>query len=66
MIPVVATDNGGCMSHTTVHLNVRDANDNLPKFLMQEYKGNIYYNASVGTFILQVRLVLLTFTSFIL
>ncbi|XP_041359153.1 protocadherin Fat 1-like isoform X2 [Gigantopelta aegis] len=57
MIPVAATDNGGHTSHTTVHVNVRDANDNLPKFLMQEYKGNVYYNATVGTFILQVTAV---------
>lgn len=48
------TDNGGKMGFATVVVRVRDENDNVPQFLMEEYRANIASNSSVGTVVTRV------------
>lgn len=45
-IPVMATDGGGKSGFLIVRVKVTDENDNAPKFLLREYKANIYTNQS--------------------
>lgn len=52
---VAATDNGGQMGFTTVTIVVKDENDNMPQFLMEEYRANIRFDSSVDTKIIQVK-----------
>ncbi|CAL1526834.1 unnamed protein product [Lymnaea stagnalis] len=52
---VSATDNGGKMGFATVVIRVRDENDNVPKFIMEEYRANIPQNASVGSFVMTIK-----------
>ncbi|XP_076446580.1 protocadherin Fat 1-like isoform X2 [Babylonia areolata] len=54
-LTVAATDNGGQMGFATVTVTVRDENDNMPQFLMEEYRANIHFNASIGTTVIQVK-----------
>lgn len=51
---VAATDNGGRMGFATLQIVVKDENDNMPHFLMEEYRSNIHFNATIGTSIIQV------------
>ena len=53
-LTVTATDNGGQMGFATVTVVVKDENDNMPQFMMDEYRANIHFNASINTKILQV------------
>ena len=53
-LTVIATDNGGQMGFATVTVVVKDENDNMPQFMMDEYRANIHFNASINSRILQV------------
>lgn len=53
---MAATDNGGQMGFAVVKVSVLDVNDNMPMFLMKEYRSNIRFDASVSSKILQVSL----------
>ena len=54
-IPVAATDNGGRMGFTTVHVSLTDQNDNIPQFLAQEYKVTVLSTLPVNGTVLQVN-----------
>ncbi|XP_064610099.1 protocadherin Fat 1-like isoform X2 [Liolophura sinensis] len=54
-VPIAVTDNGGFMAFSSVLVTVSDMNDNVPQFLVQEYKGNVYHDASINSTVLQLR-----------
>ena len=60
-VPVAATDNGGLMVFTTVHISVTDQNDNVPQFLAQEYEFTVLDITPLNNTILKV--ICHTFTS---
>lgn len=51
---IAAIDNGGKMGFATVVVQVKDENDNVPQFLMEEYRSNVASNASIGTVVIKV------------
>lgn len=53
-VPVAATDNGGRMVFTTVHISVTDQNDNVPQFLAQEYEVTVLNVSPVNSTVLKV------------
>lgn len=53
-VPVAATDNGGRIVFTTVHISITDQNDNVPQFLAQEYKMTLLSLTPVNATILKV------------
>ena len=53
-VPVTATDGGGRNGYTVVRINVADQGDNVPQFVMEDYKANVYSSAEIGTFVVQV------------
>ena len=55
-VPVTATDGGGRTGYTVVRINVADQGDNVPQFVMEDYKANVYSSAEIGTFVVQVIL----------
>ena len=58
IIPVAATDNGGRMGFTSVHVSLTDQNDNIPQFLAQEYKVTVLSTQPLNSTVLQVLLTL--------
>ncbi|KAK6173109.1 hypothetical protein SNE40_016628 [Patella caerulea] len=56
-VSIAATDNGGKMNYTTLHITVTDENDNLPLFVIKEYKANVYSDATIDTEILKIQAV---------
>lgn len=54
VVPVAATDNGGRMGFASVHITVGDFNDCIPHFLVTNYQGNVFSNATIGQHVLQV------------
>ncbi|XP_067663318.1 protocadherin Fat 1-like isoform X2 [Haliotis asinina] len=55
VVPVAATDNGGQMGFCSVHVTVGDFNDCIPHFLVTNYQGNVFSNATIGQHVLQVK-----------
>ncbi|XP_046380464.2 protocadherin Fat 1-like isoform X3 [Haliotis rufescens] len=55
VVPVAATDNGGRMGFASVHITVGDFNDCIPHFLVTNYQGNVFSNATIGQHVLQVK-----------
>ena len=55
-VPITATDGGGRTGYTLVRVNVADQGDNVPQFVMEDYKANIYSGAEIGTFVVQVNI----------
>lgn len=53
-VPIAATDNGGRMAYTTVHVNVLDQNDNVPQFLAKVYELTIVNIMPVNSTLLKV------------
>ena len=53
-VPVTATDGGGRTGYTVVKVNVADQGDNVPQFMMSDYKANVYSSAEIGTTVVQV------------
>lgn len=53
-VPIAVTDNGGFMAFSSILVTVSDMNDNVPQFLVQEYKGIVYHDAPVNSTVLQV------------
>ena len=53
-VPVTATDGGGRTGYTVVRINVADQGDNVPQFVMEDYKANVYSSVEIGTFVVQV------------
>ena len=58
-LPIAATDNGGRMTYTTVHIAITDQNDNVPEFLAKEYKKTILHTTAVNTTVMVVSVDLL-------
>ncbi|CAG0921142.1 unnamed protein product [Notodromas monacha] len=53
-IPIVATDSGAKRGYATVHVNVTDVNDNIPKFQAYKYIASIHANATEGSMVAKV------------
>ncbi len=53
-VPVTATDGGGRSGYCIVRVNVADQGDNMPQFVMQDYKANVYSTAPVGSTVVHV------------
>ena len=53
-VPVIAQDRGGRAGHATVRVHLTDVNDNKPVFKVEEFKANVYSNASYGDLIVMV------------
>ncbi|XP_076467657.1 protocadherin Fat 1-like [Babylonia areolata] len=56
-LTVSATDSGGQMGFATVTVVLKDENDNMPEFLREQYQASVFFNASIGTAVLQVKAV---------
>lgn len=52
---VKATDGGGKFGYALIKVNVEDVNDNIPAFLLKEYKAIVKENSAVNTVVGQVR-----------
>ena len=48
-VPVAVTDNAGRMGFSLIEVNVRDLNDNPPRFLMNDYKFVVSPSAPVNS-----------------
>lgn len=53
-VPVAATDNGGRMVFTTVHISITDQNDHVPQFLAQEYELTVLNTMPLNSTVLKV------------
>lgn len=53
-VPIAATDNGGRMAFTKLHVSITDQNDNVPQFLAQEYKSTLLDTTAVNTTVMMV------------
>ncbi|XP_052793607.1 protocadherin Fat 1-like isoform X3 [Mya arenaria] len=54
-VPVAVSDNGGRMTFTTVHISIRDQNDNVPQFLAQEYKQTVLDSTPLNSTIMVIQ-----------
>ena len=53
-IPVAAVDGGGYTGYALIRVNVADIGDNTPKFRVHSYKANVYADAQIDNYVLQV------------
>lgn len=51
-VPVLASDAGGLLRHTTVRVRVADLNDNAPAFPLREYRACVRPDAAPGALLL--------------
>lgn len=55
-IAIIAEDGGGRIGHSVVRVTVTDVNDNVPQFMLPEYRANVK-NHTIGQTILKVTAV---------
>ncbi|XP_060561268.1 LOW QUALITY PROTEIN: protocadherin Fat 1-like [Ruditapes philippinarum] len=54
-VPIAATDNGGRMAFTKLHVSITDQNDNVPQFLAQEYKSSLLDSTPINSTIMKIQ-----------